>query len=512
MGYEIRDVPLIAALDVGTSWIRALLYDAQGRAVPGAQAAMATPFATTADGGAEADPGRLVQACVDCLGSLLAQAGELAGQIEAVAVCTFWHSLLGVDEGGRPLTPIYTWADVRPSRARAWLQRRIDERAVHARTGAPLHASYWPAKLAWLRRRNARLFGRTRHWLSPGEYLFLCLFGTMLCSVSMASGTGIFDQSSLDWDAELLELLGIERSQLSPVVDLEVSLRGLREPYRSALPPLAQVPWFAALGDGACSNVGLGCVGRERVALMLATSGALRVLFTGAAPQPPWGLWCYRADRRRPLVGGALSNGGNLYAWLLDTLRLPRGPALEAELAAMEPDGHGLTLLPFLAGERSPGYAPDATAVITGLRWHTQPREILRAGLEAVAYRLALIHELLAPVAAPGAEIIASGGGLAELPAWAQIIADVLARPVTMAAVSEASSRGAALLAAEALGLLTDVAKAPLEPGRVYEPDERRHARYLHGLARQQRLYRKLLGRGKTGPHATVESPPIRSR
>ncbi len=495
----MNDAPLVAALDVGTSSVRALIFDAWGRPAPGARAAAPTPLATTADGGAEVDPDRLLEAVLACLAAATARAGPLAARLAAVAVCTFWHGLLGVDEGGRPLTPIYTWADTRASRAVPWLRRRLDERAVHARTGAHFHASYWPAKLGWLQRARPALFGRVRRWMSPGEYLFLCLFGQPLCSVSMASGTGLLDQNRLDWDGELLAALGVDREQLSPLVDLDVRARGLLAPHALNLPHLAHLPWLPALGDGACNNVGSGCMGRERVALMVGTSGAMRVLFEAPQAAAPWGLWCYRADRRRFVVGGAISNGGNLYAWMLDTLRLERGPALEAELAAMEPDSHGLTVLPFLAGERSPGYARDATATICGLRWHTRPVEILRAGLEAVAYRLALIHERLAPIAAPGATIVASGEAMVQSPAWAQLIADVLGRPVTIVLVSEASGRGAALLAAEALGLIPDPSQALLECGPTFEPDAARHEAYRHGLARHRRLYRALLGGSRRG-------------
>ncbi len=492
--------PLIVALDVGTSSVRALLYDALGRAVPGALASEPTPLATTADGGAEVDPDALVERAVACLSAVEEQAGKLAPRIAAVAVCTFWHSLLGAGAEGEPLTPIYTWADTRAARAVPALRRRLDERAIHRRTGCFFHGSYWPAKLAWLRRSRPGLFARVRRWLSPGEYLFLRLFGAPLCTVSMASGSGLFDQNHLDWDGELLAALAVDRSQLSSPVDLDSPARHMLPTWRARLGRLAAVPWFPALGDGACNNVGSGCLGPERIALMIGTSGAMRVLFGAPCAEAPWGLFCYRADRRRFLLGGAISNGGNLYAWLHDTLRLDRNPRLDAELAALEPDAHGLTVLPFLAGERSPGYAPGATATISGLRWHTRPLEILRASLEAAAYRLALIHELLAPSASPDAQVIASGAALVQSPAWVQIMADVLGRPVLTTLQGEASSRGAVLLAAEALGLLRDPAEAPPAFGRAYQPDPRRHECYREGLARHRRLYRTLLGRRSLAP------------
>jgi gluconokinase len=462
----------------------------------------------------------LVDAACQVVEGALAKAGLRAGEIAGVGVCTFWHSILGVDEAGRPTTPVIMWADTRSVGEVEMLRGRLDERAAHARTGCPFHASYVPPKLLWLHRERPDAFSRTRRWLSPGEYLFLRLFGEGRCSASMASGTGMLDQRRLDWDEELLSVLPIERGQLSPISDLSPS-RGLRDEFARRLPALAHVPWVPAVGDGACSNLGSGCLGPERAAVMVGTSGAMRVvsrewlvvsrqdgreaaekdgsptgthdlrLTTNDSPVAPPGLWCYRIDAERPLVGGALSNGGNLFAWLNETLRLPEPKAAEAELAAMTPDAHGLTVLPFLAGERSPGWAGHARAAFAGLSWSTRPIDMLRAGLESVAYRFALIAERL-PLQAD-TQVVATGGALLSSPTWTQIVCDVLGRPLIASEEPEASGHGASLLALETLGLLPDLSQAPFAFGRVFEPDMRRHEVYQAARRRQAVLYERLV-------------------
>lgn len=176
---------------------------------------------------------------------------------------------------------------------------------------------------------------------------------------------------------------------------------------------------------------------------------------------------------------------------------------LEEALEAMEPDAHGLTLLPFWTGERSTGWHASACGAILGLRLHTRPLEILRASMEAVCYRFALIAAALklatndetiagASDAPNDFEIIASGGALLHSTVWAQMLADTLNRIVHMSAAREASSRGAALLALEALGTIK-IEDAPVEYSRTYEPDPARHAKYRIGLARQQKLYAHLI-------------------
>jgi gluconokinase len=401
--------------------------------------------------------------------------------------------LLGLGADGRPRTPVYSWADTRSAGAVEALRLRVDEKAYHARVGCRLHTSYLPARLWWLRERDARAFGGVRHWVSFGEYLGLRFFGELRTSVSMASGTGLFDQWARHWDPGILDALGLEPTWLGPIVDLDRPFHGLRPPFAGRWPALARVPWLPALGDGACSNVGAGCTTPDRAALMVGTSGAMRVCLAAESVTIPEGLWCYRVDGRRLLVGGSLSNGGSLYAWLRETLQGPSPERAEAELRRMDADAHGLTVLPFLAGERSLGWVASARAAIVGLSLATRPMDILRAGLETVAYRFALIHERLRD-ACPGLrEVVATGGALLASPAWTEIMADTLGVPLTPSTEAEGSSRGAALLASEALGLIPSIDAVPAGTGPVIQPDAARHARYRAGLARHRALYDVLI-------------------
>jgi len=160
-------------------------------------------------------------------------------------------------------------------------------------------------------------------------------------------------------------------------------------------------------------------------------------------------------------------------------------------MAALEPDAHGLTVLSFWSGERSTGWRADARGGIFGLQQQTKPFEIYRAVLESIAYRFALISRALDEVA-PNAAIAASGNALRSSPVWLQIIADVLGRPLLLGGPAEASSRGAALLALEAVGKIATIEEDRFAIDQVFEPDMSRHARYQQGLARQEQLYQQL--------------------
>jgi gluconokinase len=307
----------------------------------------------------------------------------------------------------------------------------------------------------------------------------------------MASGTGLFDQQACGWDAEALAVAGITESQLFPLVDRHEPRRGLRSPWARRWPRLTTVPWFPAIADGVASNIGSDCTDPSRIALNVGTSAALRIV-TRSPGAPVRGLWRYRVDRETSIVGGATSEGGNVYAWCRDLLRLPDDDEVERALAEAAADAHGLTVLPFVAGERAPGWRGARRALIAGLTLDATPLEVVQAALEAVALRLALVYDLLAPAGARDHVVVASGGGLAKSPAWRRIIADALGRPLHWSAESEATSRGVALLALQSLGAIARFEDARRPLGEPVAPDAANHARYRMALARQRALDEKV--------------------
>jgi len=192
------------------------------------------------------------------------------------------------------------------------------------------------------------------------------------------------------------------------------------------------------------------------------------------------GLFVYRVDERRWVQGGSISDGGNLHDWLERTL----AEADTSGIADEPADGHGLTFLTLLGGERSPGWDAHARGAIAGLTFSTTARDLAQAALEGVAYRFAEIAELMPEVR----EVVATGAALLKNADWTQIVADVLGRPVTASAVAEGSARGAAVATLERLGETSP--EAPL--GRVFEPRPDRATIHAAARERQRRLYRAL--------------------
>jgi gluconokinase len=184
--------------------------------------------------------------------------------------------------------------------------------------------------------------------------------------------------------------------------------------------------------------------------------------------------------------------------WFTEGLGPNHRKKLERAVATMPPDGHRLIVLPFWAGERSPNWRGEARAVIAGLSLGTQPADMLRAAMEAITYQLVTVASAMQRAVPRPQSVIATGGQLIHSPAWTQMLADALNLPVVTSSQSEASSRGAALLALHALGRLPRLwSTAP--GGRTYRPRAAVHAVYERARRRQQRLYELLF-------------PPLRHR
>ncbi|MCA1557463.1 MAG: carbohydrate kinase, partial [Acidobacteria bacterium] len=137
-----EDAPLVLALDVGTSSVRAALYTEEAREIVGTQARAASNHSTSIEGGAEPDADEALEQVARTVDAALGLAGHRALRIETVALSCFWHSLMGVDDEGRAITPVLSWADTRAARFAEELRRKLDEPKTHARTGAPFHPSY----------------------------------------------------------------------------------------------------------------------------------------------------------------------------------------------------------------------------------------------------------------------------------------------------------------------------------------------------------------------------------
>jgi gluconokinase len=439
----------VLALDLGTSSVRALLFDADGEPVPQVLARRPTHLRIDDDGRAELDADEVVAAVGDCIDELSGQ-GHLQ-RVTDVATSCAWHSVIAVDAARQPLTGALTWADTRAAGLVGELRRRTDPARLQAATGALPHTTYWTVKVPWLAR---TVRPAPSGYLGLAEYVTNALLGDPRASVSMASGTGLLELVSMRWLDEALALAGVDAEAIPELLEPDWTGK-LDGKAARRWPALEGAVWHPAVGDGAASNLGAGCVTPDRAAINLGTSAAVRAVHRESTPLTRE-LWRYRVDRRRLVTGAAFSGGGNLYGWARSVLDLPSDQQVEAALAEVPAGAHGVLVLPYHAGSRAPLDLVAGSGVIAGLSMATTAVEIVAATLEAVCFQLAGGVEALerALEAQPGSpEVVASGGAVVGSTRWQQTLANVLARPVRVVDEPEASARGAALLA---LGLDTE--------------------------------------------------------
>jgi gluconokinase len=482
----------VLVMDVGSSSVRALIFDSQARFIPGAEARRPHQFKTSQGGEVSASPEALCNLVEVCIDEILTH--PQAKTITAVGMACFVGNMLGVTSQNTPCTPLFTYADTRGADAAKTLKSSLAAADVVNRTGCPLHTAYYPVRLQWLWQTEPALTAKLAQWLDFGTWCYRTWFRRPVpASYSVMAWSGLLNRATLGWDTLWLDTLGLTTENLPPLAEFTQTQVGLSDPYKTRWPHLADVPFFLPIGDGAAANIGSGAVSADKLALTVGTTAALRRVSDETLPPVPDGCWSYRIDAKHHLLGGATSEGGNVWQWAQATLKLS-SVDLEAALVQRQADSHGLTVLPLLAGERSPGWQAGAVGTIHGIHLATTPLDILQALLESVALRLALIAQrLLTHNAELTPLLMASGAALTASPVWGQMLANALNLPLQMVAETELTARGLAVLM---LSHLHDRAWADYFPrvSHTLHPDPAQVTIFSAALERQLQLYQQLYG------------------
>lgn len=489
-------------VDVGTSGCRVVAYAEDLNVL--AEATREYPIILPSPGWAEQDPEVVLEALVSALGEVFAHPALAGAPPAAVGFSSAMHSLLALDEDGIPLTNAIIWADLRATPEAQRLKAEGLGSEFYRRSGCPVHPMYLPAKVLWLHEHAAGLRQAARRIVTLKDYLTWRLTGRYALDHSSASATGLLNLLALDWDEAILEAIGLDRGFLSELVHPLYLLDGFTTPYAKAAGLPTGVPLVAGATDGTLSNLGAGVLSPGQLAVMIGTSAAARVCAPEPLLDPAARTWCYHLLPGLWIPGGAINNGGNILQWYRD--RLGAAETADARAAGLDPyaelsrraagvpaGSRGLLCLPFLAGERSPGWNPEARGVLFGLNLGHGPDEVVRSLMEGVAFQLYSVYAALVEVAGPPSEVRATGG-FTRSETWLSIVADVFGVPLALPAVTEGSAFGAAVLARLATGSLkslTEVADR-LRIAHTVEPDPARTSLYRELYGHYLDLYRKL--------------------
>lgn len=484
---------IFVGVDIGTTSTKTIAYDIEGKIL--ADEAREYPLRSPAPGRAEQDPEEIFEAVLDSLSRVMVSVNELAaGGVSGVSFSAAMHSLLALDADGNPLTAAITYADNRALDQAARLRDSPEGPDVHRRTGTPVHPMSPLTKLLWFKEESADTFEAASRWVSLKEYVFSRLFGEYVVDYSIASATGLFNLSELDWDQEILEMLELPREKLSRPVPTTHVVEGLIKEYAGRLGLDPGTPFVVGANDGVLANIGVGAVDHGVVACSIGTSGAVRVLVDEPRVDDELRLFCYALTEDLWVMGGPINNGGVALQWVVDQL-LP-GIKEDAEEKGVDPyewagelagnvsaGSDGLIFLPYLTGERAPYWNPDLRAVFFGLTLQHGREQMIRAVLEGVIYQMRAVARSLEAVVGEPREIRAAGG-FARSGLWRQIMADVFGREILFPESYESSCWGAALLGMKALGTIEslDTAEEMTEISTRQTP-QRENLRVYEGLA-----------------------------
>ena len=489
---------IMLGVDIGTTGIRSAAYR-----LDGSSTAIATeeyPLFTDQSGCAEQDADTLVMAMEAVLVRTMGLLGGEGAHVTGISLSSVLHSFLAIGEDGRPLSRLMTWADTRGQIYLEELKAKLDATALYHRTGCPLHPMYSLLKIFWIKQKRPDVFAQTAWFGSIKDYVFYRLTGRRVVDRSVASGSGCYNLTLLDWDTEVLTTLGITADRMIPVVSTTTwypLLAGIAK--RLGLP--AGLPVIIGAGDGMLANVGVGAVKAGQINITIGTSGAIRMAADQPTTDAKGRTWCYNLADGRWMLGGAINNGGISFRWVRDKFaeseqRVAEKLGLDsysllASYAQHVPAGsNGLILLPFFTGERAPYWNADARGVLFGLTLNHDKRHMIRAVLEGICYRMKSILLSLEELTGQAQEIRVSGS-FTRSEVWLQMLADVLGREISLPDVEEGAAFGAAILGFYTLGLLPSLDAAADMVGikRIFTPSENHHQTYETLYAIYQDVY-----------------------
>ncbi|NPV49430.1 MAG: hypothetical protein HPY69_21005 [Armatimonadetes bacterium] len=441
----------LLALDVGTSGCRAELFALDGRSLGRCyrEYGIQTPIA----GAAEQDPEQWWQAVVACASGARAECPDT--RAIAIGLSVQGHTWVPVDAAGRALRPAMTWLD---ARAAGQARRLLEERgaafwgALAGKLPGPWHLlSQW----LWLRETEPATARKTARCLFCHDWLMEHLTGCAVTDSTHAATSLLYDIRAWAW-SDLAPEYGLPDGALSPVAPAGSIGGRVGDPGVAAALGV-EVGAVAAVGaqDQKCAALAAG-LDETTATVSMGTAIAIEAPVSeprfdpelGAIPCFPW------LERGRWVLEAPMTSGGGAFRWLRDILAETEATSfsrLIAEAEAVPPGAEGVCFLPYLAGSGAPYWQSDATAAFNGMTLRTGRGHLTRAVLEGVASDIRANVDCMHDLGCPIERLRLFGGGVRS-DLWPRIIAAACAVPTEVCAEAEAATRGAAMLAAKAIG------------------------------------------------------------
>jgi xylulokinase len=471
----------LIGIDVGTTSIKATLIDMAGVAVD----SFSQPYPT-----ARPRPGHVEQSPDDWMSAVLvaltgfAQAHDLSG-LAGIGLCSQVNTHVFVDSAGKALLPAMVWQDGRCAEDAAAIDGQVSNEQKMAWFGAPMpiDASHALSRMAHVARTAPDHYAATRHVMLPKDYCALQLTGVAASDAISAIGLVTGDLAYID---DLIALVPNARAKLPPLIRFTDMVGRVRDGL-----PCSGTPVFTGTMDAWSAMLGVGVVEDGEAMYLSGTSEVPGIISERITPTP--GVILFPRYEGITLHAAPTQSGGASLLWISELLG--RAPEDILALAGQTPRSASVPLfLPHLQGERAPLWDIKSRGTFARLDGATGPGEMSRSVLEGVAFSARLAFKALEKSAAP-ADMIHIGGGGARSDIWCQIRADALGKALRRAAVSDAGTLGAAIIAGVGAGEFASLKEASsrlTHYDRTFEPDPAQRDYYDDKYGRYLELYEDL--------------------
>jgi len=469
----------IVGIDLGTTHCKLVIVSPDNNVVFSAKKSCQSFIGD--DGRHEQDAEDICRMVLDLLAQAFTHTPE--NEVGCISFSAAMHSLLAIDDDGKPLMNALTWADTRAARYAQQIRESDGAADIYAQTGTPIHAMSPLCKIAWLKHERAEIFNKAAKFISVKEYIFYTLFGRYVVDHSIASATGLFNIHTRQWHAPSLQLAGITEDKLSQPFEVLHAETGLLPAIKEKIGVTGDIPFILGCSDGAAAQLGSGTLLPNEACVTIGTSGAVRKFIQQAVTHPQQKTFTYAFLPGWYLTGGATNNGGNVLQWFpgifkMDDTGNDKLTDIAAMAAASEAGARGLLFTPYLHGERSPVWDAGATAQLIGLRNTHTVNDIARAVAEGILLNIWAIFQTLPSTG--NTDTIYANGGFFGNAFLAQLLADISGKKVMLQEDADSSAMGAIYLGWLYSGRLKTIeeVKQYTTADITYVPRDKEHAVY----------------------------------
>ena len=457
----------ILAHDLGTTGNKSTLFDAWGKV----KASYFCGYETDYPGMnlAEQNPEDWWQAVIEATRQLMETSGVTPDEIACISLCGHMMGCVAVDSQGNPLRTSIIYSDTRSVAESQELIDKVGMEPAYRITGHRTNPSLSGEKMMWIQRHQPDIYKATHKFLQAKDFIAVRLTGKFVTDYGDASGTDLYDLVGYQWSGTMLDASGLDPEKLP---ELHASTDVIGEVTRQAAEALGLKAGTAVVigsGDGACAATGAGVVREGSAYNYIGSSSWIGVATTRPVIDPA--MRTFTLAHLVPglfTASGPMLTAGGAYQWVRDQFCQPEKKAaaelgvspyelMNLQVLKSKPGANGLLFLPYLLGERSPRWNPEARAVYFGLSMSHTRADMIRATLEGITFNLRVILEALQRqnVAIPSMRVI---GGGASGAVWRQILADIYGMPVQRTELlTEATSFGAAIAGGIGVGIYPDV-------------------------------------------------------